>query len=87
MNLENRIKKLEANINVMNFDPIVDAELTEWLKSHPEYKPLTQPENNNGIEMPEHLSQAFSCRMNKLFAERNLDPDLSNLHIIYEDLF
>jgi len=87
MNLESRVKKLEANINTVDFDPIVDAELTKWFKSHPEYKPLTQPENDKSIVLPEHLSLAFQCRINKLFVERDLEPCLENLHKIYEDLF
>ena len=64
-----------------------DKELSEWFKSHPEYHPFTQSEGNNEIVMPDHLSQAFICRMKNLFVEKKLKNNLSNLLKIYPDLF
>lgn len=87
MNLKKRIIKLEEKTSKTRIDPRLDAELTEWLKSHPDYRPFTHPESNNGVVMPEHLIRAVTCRMNKLFAERNLEPHLCNLLKIYKDLF
>ena len=87
MNLEKRIHNLEKDVAKRYIDPRVDAELTEWLKAYLQYNHFAQPENNNGIFMPERLNQALMCRMQKLFKERNLEPTLCNLLKIYEDLF
>ena len=85
MNLEKRINKLEENLSKMYIDPNVNAELTEWFKSNPKYVLFAQPENINDIIMPEHLNQAFTYRMEKLFKERNLQPNFSNLLKIYKE--
>ncbi|NGX34816.1 MAG: hypothetical protein K1060chlam1_01173 [Candidatus Anoxychlamydiales bacterium] len=87
MNLEKRINKLEENISKMYVDPRVDAELTEWFKSNPEYNPFAQSKEGNEDIMPEKLRQAFMYRVQKLFKEKNLQPNFSNLLKIYTDLF
>ena len=79
MNLGQRINELEKHSSKMHLDPVVNVELATWFKSFPQYVLFAQPESSNGIVMPEHLSYAFGCRMNKLFTERNLTPTLSNL--------
>ncbi len=87
MNLKKRINQLEKDISKTYLDPSIDIELTNWLKSHPDYNPFTQPECNDSAVMPDHLDEAFKRRMNKLFTERNLNPTGCNLLKIYKDLF
>lgn len=87
MTLKQRIKKLEEHLPKIYSDPSVDAELTQWLQSHPGFCPLTSPENDGGIVMPEHLRHAFQRRIERLFAERGLPKALSSLLEIIDDLF
>ncbi len=87
MKKEQRIKKLEEDISKTYVDPSLDTELTEWLKLNAGYNSFAQTENNNGIIMPEHLNIAFSHRMEKLFAEKNIQPNLSSLLKIYKEHF
>ena len=86
MKLERRIKKLEELFVQTDIDPKLDAELKEWFKSPPEYYPFRQPECNNGVVLPEHLSQAFQCRIDHRIREKNLNYDLCGLAEIGESL-
>ncbi len=86
MNLERKIRKLEEKISKMHIDPSLAAELTEWFKSLPGYLVFAQPESNNGVVMPEHLSQAFGCIIDRIFVERKLQPSLCNFLKILDRL-
>jgi hypothetical protein len=79
MNFNQRLTKLEEKASKIYLDPNADVELTEWLKSHPEYSPFAQPDSSDEIVMPEHLTRALTRRIDVLCKERNLLPNLSSL--------
>ena len=86
MSLKKRINKLEESISKTYVDAGLETELIEWFRSHPGYLVFAQPESNHGVIMPEHLSQAFECIINRTFAEKNLKPTSCNLLKILDSL-
>lgn len=85
--MEQRVEKLENHFLKTYVDPKLDAELTEWFKSNPEYSPISQPEHNNGVVMPEHLSQAFSCRIENMFSKKKLEQSPRSLMNNWKEIY
>jgi len=79
MNIKKRINQLEKNISKTYVDPVLEVELIAWLKKHPNYHIFAQTENNNGVDMPEYLSNIFMQILNRTFEENNLQPSGYNL--------
>lgn len=86
MRFEKRIESLEENILIKDIDQKLDAELSAWFKSNPDYQCFVQPEYNNGVVMPEHLCEVLSWRVKKALRKNNLvQGAVSNLS--KDDLF
>ena len=86
MNLGKRVDRLEESMSKTHVDLEAESELKGWFKSHPKYYVFAQTEHNDGVVMPEYLSNAFTCRVNMLCAERNLTPSLSGLINVSDSL-
>jgi len=86
MKLTQRIKNLEDNMTKTQVDPKMKAELIDWFKEHPGYLLFAQPENNNGVVMPEHLSWVSGCIIDGIFEEKKLPSTLSSLLEILDTL-
>lgn len=87
MNMQKRIEKLEGVLLNADLDPQLDIELTEWFKSHPDYQPCAQPENNHNIVIPEHLGRAFQCRVDYVLKKKNFKPNLCSLVEAWESIY
>ena len=86
MNLENRIKRLEMNLSKKYNDPEIERELKKWMKAHPNFIFLAQPESNDDVKMPEHLEEALSRIIHRLFNAKKLAPILCNFFKISDSL-
>ncbi|HEY4832554.1 MAG TPA: hypothetical protein VIH61_08365 [Waddliaceae bacterium] len=87
MKFNRRIEILEKNSLKPDLDPLLDSELTNWFKSHPDYQPGTQPENNNGVVMPKHLCHAFQHRIAYVLKQKNHSHNLCGLTKFWMDIY
>ncbi len=86
MSLKERINKLEETISKTYVDADLETELIEWFKSHPGYIVWLGPEDNNGLFMPEHLSQTFGCILNRALANSTFKSGGSRLVEVLDSL-
>lgn len=87
MKFDRRIEILEKILIQPDLDPVLDSELTNWFKAHPNYQPGAQPENNNGVVMPEHLSFAFQHRIAHVLGQKNHPVNLCGLVKFWEIIY
>lgn len=79
MKFEKRVMALENHFLQNEIEPKLDLELTDWLKSHPDYNFLSQPESNQMIQMPNHLQKAFNTRLTHTLSKSKLPHNCTNL--------
>jgi hypothetical protein len=87
MKYNRRIEDLEKHFLKPALDPKLDSELTSWFKSHPDYQPGAQPENNSGVVMPEHLCIAFQQRIAYVLTQKRHPHNVCDLAKFWQDIY
>lgn len=86
MKFERRLENLEEIVLKTKLNSKLDAELSEWFKTHPEYQPFAQPEHNE-VLMPDHLCTAFRQRIEYIINEKNYPLNLCSLIKLWGNIY